>query len=384
MRNLRVFSGTGLGAIATFVALVIPLRAQPTILDVIELGPILARHDVGNALGLAFDPQLNVFYIAHGSDTRGAFIYTLDAQGRLLDEYDFLSAYGPGSFLESLSYDEASGHLFALAEVPVGTDFVAHLLELEPGTFTVLTDQVIDNAGGGGGGIHVRTDGIWQARFAEDVIRHYSRALALIDDVSVAASFPGFPGPLALTSSFRGGFFLVDLFGSRLVEVDVAGHQIAEASTAMLRGFGRALAIDIDRASRRIFLQVENSAIYVLSDEFIRPGPTVVVIDVKPGSVPNSINPRSRGVIAVAILTTATFDAATVNPSSVRFGPHGAIAARGHMEDVDGDGDLDWLFHFRTEETGVQCGDRLVSLTAETLGGLAIQGTDPIVTVGCK
>ena len=382
MRNLQSLVGTGLGAIATFVALAIPLRAQPTILDVIELGPILARHDVGNALGLAFDPQLNVFYLTHGSDTRGAFIYTLDAQGRLLDEYDFQSAYAPGSFLESLSYDEASGHLFALAEVPVGTDFVAHLLELEPGAFTVLTDQVIDNAGGGG--IHVRTDGIWQARFAEDVIRHYSRALALIDDVSVAASFPGFPGPSALTSSFRGGFFLVDHFDRRLVEVDTAGHQIAEASTAMLRGFGRALAIDIDRATRRIFLQVENSAIYVLSDEFIRPGPTVVAIDVKPGSVPNSINPRSRGVIPVAILTTAAFDAAMVSPSSVRFGPHGAIAARGHMEDAEGDGDLDWLFHFRTEETGIQCSDHLVFLTAETLGGLAIQGTDPIVTVGCK
>ena len=187
----------------------------------------------------------------------------------------------------------------------MGADFVAHLLELDRGTFTLLNDQVIDDARG----IHVRADGIWQVRFAEDVIRHYSRNLALIEDVSVASSFPGFPGPVALTSSFSGGFFLVDLFGSRLVEVDSAGHQIAEASTAMLAPpLGRGLAIDVDRATRRIFLQVENSAIYVLSDDFIQPARTIVTIDVKPGSVPNSINPKSQGVTPVAILTTATFD----------------------------------------------------------------------------
>ena len=267
MRTLTALVATGLGAIAAIVAVTIPVRAQP-VLDVIDIEPILGRHDIGNALGLAFDAQLNVFYLAHGSDPRGAFIYTLDAQGHLVNEYDFQGAYAPGSFLTSLSYDESSGHLFAIAAVPMGADFVAHLLELDRGTFTLLNDHVIDDFGG----IHVRADGIWQARFAEDVIRHYSRDLALNEDVSVASSFPGFPGPVALTSSFSGGFFLVDLFGSRLVEVDSAGHQIAEASTAMLAPpLGRGLAIDVDRATRRIFLQVENSAIYVLSDDFIQP-----------------------------------------------------------------------------------------------------------------
>jgi hypothetical protein len=380
MRILRGLVATGLGAIAAVVAVTIPLRAQP-VLDVIDIEPILGRHDIGNALGLAFDPQLNVFYLAHGSDPRGAFIYTLDAQGHLVNEYDFQGAYAPGSFLESLSYDETSGHLFAIAAVPMNAGFVAHLLELDRGTFTLLNDQVIDDFGG----IHVRADGIWQARFAEDVIRHYSRDLALIEDVSVASSFSGFPGPVALTSSFRGGFFLVDLFGSRLVEVDSAGHQIAEASTAMLPPpFGRGLAIDVDRATRRIFLQVENSAIYVLSDEFIQPARSIVAIDVKPGSVPNSINPKSQGVTPVAILTTATFDATIVDPLSVRFGPNEATAAKSHVEDVDGDGDLDRLFHFRTQETGIQCANRSVSLTGETFSGHGIEGAEPIVTVGCK
>jgi hypothetical protein len=49
-----------------------------------------------------------------------------------------------------------------------------------------------------------------------------------------------------------------------------------------------------------------------------------VTIDIKPGSDPNAINPSSRGVIPVAILTTESFDATTVSPITVRFGPAGA------------------------------------------------------------
>jgi hypothetical protein len=111
-----------------------------------------------------------------------------------------------------------------------------------------------------------------------------------------------------------------------------------------------------------------------------------VAIDIKPGEFPNSINPRSQGVIPVAILTTDTFDATTVDPLSITFGPNGAIEAhgRGHIEDVDGDGDDDVVLHFRTQETGIQCGDTSASLTGETFSGQAIQGSDSIVTVACR
>jgi probable HAF family extracellular repeat protein len=113
---------------------------------------------------------------------------------------------------------------------------------------------------------------------------------------------------------------------------------------------------------------------------------TAIAIDVKPGSTPNSVNPRSHGVIPVAILTTDDLDATTVNPQSVRFGPNGAVEAHGssHIEDVNGDGRPDVVFHFRTDETGIQCGDTKVILKAETFGGNAVQGSDSITTVGCK
>jgi hypothetical protein len=111
-----------------------------------------------------------------------------------------------------------------------------------------------------------------------------------------------------------------------------------------------------------------------------------VEIDIKPGSDPNAINPAAKGLTPVAILTTDTFDATTVSPITVRFGPAGANLEHqlGHLEDVDSDGDLDLVLHFRTQESGIQCGDTEASLAGETFDGQAIQGLDSIVTVGCN
>jgi hypothetical protein len=111
-----------------------------------------------------------------------------------------------------------------------------------------------------------------------------------------------------------------------------------------------------------------------------------VEIDIKPGSYPNSINPRSRGKIPVAIITTETFDAATVDSTTVRFGANGteATPVRSALKDVDKDGDIDMILHFRTRSTGIQCRDTSASLTGETASGLMIQGFDSVKTVGCR
>lgn len=109
-------------------------------------------------------------------------------------------------------------------------------------------------------------------------------------------------------------------------------------------------------------------------------------IDIKPSSLRNTLNPANNGVIPVAILTSETFDAATVDPASVQFGPNGAGRAHRtrHLEDVDGDGDLDLLLHFKTLETGIQCGDTSGLLVGMTFEGQFIQGSDTINTVGCQ
>lgn len=111
-----------------------------------------------------------------------------------------------------------------------------------------------------------------------------------------------------------------------------------------------------------------------------------IVINIKPGSFPNSINPNSKVVIAVAILTTEEFDATTVDPGSVKFGPSEATEKHGvgHIEDVDNDGDDDVVYHFPTQDSGLQCGNTTATLTGTTFGGQSVMGSDSIVTQGCK
>ena len=111
-----------------------------------------------------------------------------------------------------------------------------------------------------------------------------------------------------------------------------------------------------------------------------------VSLDIKPSSSRNSINPKSNGVIPVAILTTNSFDATTIDPLTVRFGPKAAKEAHntGHIKDVNHDGNSDLILHFKTRATGIKCGDISASLTGATFNGDHIEGTDIITTVGCK
>jgi len=58
--------------------------------------------------------------------------------------------------------------------------------------------------------------------------------------------------------------------------------------------------------------------------------------------------------------------------------------ARFSLEDLDGDGDIDLVLHFRTADTGIQCGDISASVTAQTISGQRIEGFDSVKTTGCK
>lgn len=111
-----------------------------------------------------------------------------------------------------------------------------------------------------------------------------------------------------------------------------------------------------------------------------------VIVDIKPGSDSNPINPKSNGVISVAILSTSTFEATKIDPLTVKFGPNQAteVHGRSHIEDVNGDRKFDLILHFNMQETGIQCGDTSVFLTGETFGGQPITGFDLIRTLGCK
>jgi hypothetical protein len=101
-----------------------------------------------------------------------------------------------------------------------------------------------------------------------------------------------------------------------------------------------------------------------------------VDIDIKPGSDPNSINLKSKGVVPMAVLTTGDFDASSIDPTTVRFAD--AQMVRWTLEDVDSDGDLDMLFHFKTQDLDLTQDSAEAILTGETNIGQSIEGTDTV------
>jgi hypothetical protein len=110
-----------------------------------------------------------------------------------------------------------------------------------------------------------------------------------------------------------------------------------------------------------------------------------IAIDIKPGGVPNPINPGSNGTTPVAILSTPSFSAPSqVDTASLKFGRTGSessLASCSPPQDVNADGLLDVLCHFTTQKTLFQPGDTQGVLTGKTVGGTPIRGTDSVKIV---
>lgn len=74
-----------------------------------------------------------------------------------------------------------------------------------------------------------------------------------------------------------------------------------------------------------------------------------VGIDIKPGSDPNSVNTKSKGNIPVALLGSETFDVSRVDFNTAIF-DHAPVDMVGkNLEDVNGDGYPDLVFHFKIQ-----------------------------------
>ena len=108
-----------------------------------------------------------------------------------------------------------------------------------------------------------------------------------------------------------------------------------------------------------------------------------ISIDIHPGSDPNPVNPKSRGTIPVAILSSSTFDAfASVDKTSLTFGRTGnenSLAfCNGSPSNVNGDAFTDLMCHFDTQKTGFQSGDTTGKLKGKTVSGTPIEGSDSV------
>jgi hypothetical protein len=122
----------------------------------------------------------------------------------------------------------------------------------------------------------------------------------------------------------------------------------------------------------------------------LAPGESVVVflsipvlIDIKPGSDSNSINPFAQSIIPVAILGSDALDIGEVDLATLAFGPDGARPVHnegGHLADVNEDGFADLLSHYSTRYTGIAMGDTDACVTGELLSGVPFEGCDTIRT----
>jgi hypothetical protein len=109
-----------------------------------------------------------------------------------------------------------------------------------------------------------------------------------------------------------------------------------------------------------------------------------VDLDIKPGSDVNSVNLSVDAVIPVAILGSHTFDVADVDVTTLAFGPNGAAPADAHgpnIDDVNADGLLDLVAHFRTGETGIAFGDVQACITGEIRWIIPFKGCDAVRTL---
>jgi hypothetical protein len=134
-------------------------------------------------------------------------------------------------------------------------------------------------------------------------------------------------------------------------------------------------------------------------------GGNPVPVDIKPGSCPNPLSTRSRGVLPIAVLGTVDLDVTTIDPVTIRL--EGVAPIRSSIEDVatpfepltgkedcdldcanDGpDGLLDLTLKFRTQQIADALGEvegtvcRVLTLTGnlrEEFGSTPIEGQDVV------
>ena len=125
----------------------------------------------------------------------------------------------------------------------------------------------------------------------------------------------------------------------------------------------------------------------------IEVAPSEVPVDIKPGSDSNPLNVNSKGVLPVAILGTAAFDAMTVNASTVVLTwpgitlpprAEGVPPLRWAYEDVNGDGIMDIVLKYSMEVlaqftvTNEPPGPLDMTLMGELMDGTRIEGYDTV------
>lgn len=180
----------------------------------------------------------------------------------------------------------------------------------------------------------------------------------------------------------------------------IVGHYQKEGERphGFLYSGGNFITVDVPGAHDTTLTGINNSGVIVgrfnvdgyLHGFMATPVPTItVIIDVKPDSVPNSINPKSKGKIAVAILSAPTFDAPyQLDQDSLTFGSTGDEQSLAFCnpkpKDVNHDGLKDVVCHFSTQLAEFKCGDTQGIMKGNTTDGIPLEGKDSVRIIPCK
>jgi len=134
--------------------------------------------------------------------------------------------------------------------------------------------------------------------------------------------------------------------------------------------------------------RIVNDIVDMGAYEFQGTRPIEVRIDVCPGNDVNPVKLGSRGVLPIAILSSDSFDALTVDPSTVLMAGAGvALRSNGRRyvtieRDVNHDDLVDLVVHVETAGVETEADTFKLALTAQTYDGTLIFGTDTVRTVG--
>jgi hypothetical protein len=115
-----------------------------------------------------------------------------------------------------------------------------------------------------------------------------------------------------------------------------------------------------------------------------------IAIDIKPGNGGEAapVNPKGKGNIPVALLSSAEFNAAETDQNSLRFGAKGTEASLLRCDkgdaDVDADGRPDLVCHFDNQTAGFAPGNLKGIITGSLKDGRRFEGSDLVKIVPVK
>ena len=164
-------------------------------------------------------------------------------------------------------------------------------------------------------------------------------------------------------------------FDARLdeVKIDVDGiYTVGVASSGRVFNHGGAVTDFVPRST--------SNGGYTLIISGVSPSVQQISIDIKPGTDRIArLNPKSKGDIAVALLSTPTFDALKVDRASLTFGATGneqsleRCARRGHNVDRKDNRLPDLICQFDIQKANFEEGDEEGVLRG-TIGGMPFEG----------